>query len=410
MQDFRANEAESETVSGQVPSSEINYAAYVGLDVHKDTIAVAVAPAGRESPANYGELANTPTAIGKLADKLARRYDGEVIQFCYEAGPCGYEVYRQLKGLGFDCAVVAPSRIPKAPGERIKTDRRDACKLARLLRSGELTSVWVPGEEQEAMRDLVRARADFKDAERKARQQLGAFLLRHGRHWSRRCWTQAHFAWLDGQRFDLDWQEWAFREYLDGVRAASDRVSAMTKQLHEALADWSMAPVVRSLMALRGVDTLTAMTVLSELGDISRFDSPRQLMAYLGLVPSEHSSGSRRRQGGITRTGNHHVRRTLVESAWSYRFPARRTAHLERKAAAASEEAKAIAWKAQRRLCGRYRHLLKAGKNSKQANVAVARELTGFIWDIVRREMARVPTTQPHAGGASRSDDALAIG
>lgn len=408
MQDFRANE--TETVSEQVPRSEINYAAYVGLDVHKDTIAVAVAPAGRESPTSYGELANTPKAIGKLAEKLVRSYGGEVIQFCYEAGPCGYEVYRQLKGLGFDCAVVAPSRIPKAPGERIKTDRRDACKLARLLRSGELTPVWVPDEDQEAMRDLVRARADLKNAERKSRQQLGAFLLRHGRHWSRSGWTQAHFAWLDSQRFDLDWQEWAFREYLDGVRAAGDRVSAMTKQLHEALANWSMAPVVRSLMALRGVDVITAMTVLCELGDVSRFDEPRQLMAYLGLVPSEHSSGSRRRQGGITRTGNRHVRRLLVESAWCYRFPARRTAHLKRKAAAASEEAKAIAWRAQRRLCGRYRHLLKAGKNSKQANVAVARELTGFIWDIIRREMARVPTTQPHAGGASRSDDALAIG
>ena len=178
MQDFRANEAE--TVSGQVQRSDVSYAAYVGLDVHKDTIAVAVAPAGRESPAYVGEIANQRKAIGKLADDLVGRYGGEVIQFCYEAGPCGYEVYRQLEGLGFDCAVVAPSRIPKAPGERIKTDRRDACKLARLSRAGELTPVWVPDEEREAMRDLVRARADFKNAERKARQQLGAFLLRHG--------------------------------------------------------------------------------------------------------------------------------------------------------------------------------------------------------------------------------------
>ena len=259
------------------------------------------------------------------------------------------------------------------------------------------------------MRDLVRARADFKNAERKARQQLGAFLLRHGRHWSKSRWTKTHYAWLDKQRFELDWQEWAFREYLDGVRAASDKVAALTGQLERALPDWSMAPVVRSLVALRGVDKLTAMTLLAELGDVSRFDSPRQLMAYLGLVPSEHSSGSRRRQGGITRTGNGHVRRVLVESAWCYRFPARQTEHLKRKAAAASEEAKTIAWKAQRRLCGRYRHLLKAGKNSKQVNVAVARELSGFIWDIVRREMARMPTNQVHAGGASRSDDAIGI-
>lgn len=257
------------------------------------------------------------------------------------------------------------------------------------------------------MRDLVRARADFKHAERKARQQLGAFLLRHGRHWSRRCWTQAHFVWLDGQRFERDGQEWAFQEYLDGVRAASDQVAALTKRLHEALASWSMAPVVRSLVALRGVDTLTAMTLLSELGDVSRFDEPRQLMGYLGLVPSEHSSGGRRRQGRITRTGNSHVRRVLVESAWCYRFPARRTAHLKRKAAAASEAAKAIAWKAQRRLCGRYRHLLAAGKNSKQANVAVARELTGFIWDIVRLEMPRIALAAHPASGAPRSADVL---
>ena len=260
------------------------------------------------------------------------------------------------------------------------------------------------------MRDLVRARADFKNAERKTRQQLGAFLLRHGRHWSRSRWTLAHYAWLDGLRFERDWQEWAFREYLDAVRAASDRVAALTKQLDDALPSWSMAPVVRSLVALRGVDRITAMTLLSELGDVSRFDSPWQLMAYVGLVPSEHSSGARRHQGGITRTGNGHVRRTLVESAWSYRFPARRNAHLERKAAAASDEAKEIAWKAQRRLCGRYRHLLQAGKNSKQANVAVARELSGFVWDIVCREMPRVPPAPRHTSGSSRSDDAVDIG
>ena len=408
MQDFRANEANTVSIQGQ--ETRPIYGAYVGMDVHKDTIAVAAALAGREAPAYCGEIANRPSEIGKLAAKLAQAHGGELILFCYEAGPCGYEVYRQLTALGFDCEVVAPSRIPKAPGERIKTDRRDAGKLARLSRSGELTGVWVPDEEQEAMRDLVRARADFKNAERKTRQQLGAFLLRHGRHWSRSRWTLAHYAWLDGLRFERDWQEWAFREYLDAVRAASDRVAALTKQLDDALPSWSMAPVVRSLVALRGVDRITAMTLLSELGDVSRFDSPWQLMAYVGLVPSEHSSGARRHQGGITRTGNGHVRRTLVESAWSYRFPARRTAHLERKAAAASDEAKEIAWKAQRRLCGRYRHLLQAGKNSKQANVAVARELSGFVWDIVCREMARIPPAPRPATGSSRSDDAVDIG
>ena len=405
MRDFRPTE--QETVSMEGRGIRPNYAAHVGLDVHKNSIAVAVAPAGREPPVYVGEIANRPLAIGKLAEKLARTHGGEVLLFSYEAGPCGYEVYRQLTAMGFDCEVVAPSRIPKAPGERIKTDRRDAVKLARLSRGGELTPVWVPDEDREAMRDLVRARADFKRAELKARQQLGAFLLRHGRRWSRGRWTRAHYAWLDGQRFERAWEEGAFREYLDAVRAASDRVAALTKRLHDALPDWSLAPVARSLAALRGVDTLTATTLLAELGDVSRFDSPRQLMGYLGLVPSEHSSGGRRRQGGITRTGNGHARRALVESAWSYRFPARRTAHLERKAAAASGEAKAIAWKAQRRLCGRYRRLIESGKNSKQANVAVARELSGFVWDIVRREMARIP---PASGSPKAAADATGIG
>ncbi len=388
MEDFRSNGAAGP--SAAAGSSEKSYACHVGLDVHKESIAVAVAEAGRGPAAYWGEVANRPAAVGKLADRLCEAHGGELIRFCYEAGPCGYALHRRLTAMGFDCDVVAPSRIPKAPGDRIKTDRRDAVKLARLSRAGELTPVWVPDEDQEAMRDLVRARSDFKRAELRARQQLGAFLLRHDRRWSRGRWTKAHYAWLDGLRFERDWEEWAYQEYLDAARAASDRVAALTKLLRDALPGWSMAPAVRSLAALRGVDVITAMTLLSELGDVSRFDSPRQLMSYLGLVPSEHSSGERRRRGGITRTGNGHARRALVESAWSYRFPARRTAHLERKAAAASDEARAIAWKAQRRLCGRYRRLIESGKNSKQANVAVARELSGFVWDIVRREMPRI--------------------
>ena len=382
MQDYMDSRASGDSAGA--------YGAYVGLDVHKDTIAVAVASAGREPPRYRGQIANRHNAVAKLARRLAGEHGGEVLLFCYEAGPCGYGVHRQLGELGFDCEVVAPSRIPKTPGERIKTDRRDACKLSRLLRSGELTAVWVPDEEHEAMRDLVRARADFKRAEIRARQQLCAFLLRHGRHWSGGSrWTGKYWSWLDGQRFDRDGQEWAYREYLDAVRTAGERVAAATARMNEALTGWSMAPVVHSLVALRGVDRVTAMTLLVELGDVSRFDSPRQLMGYLGLVPSERSSGKRRRQGGITLTGNGAARRALVESAWSYRFPARRTRHLLRKEASASDEAKAIAWRAQRRLCDRYQHLIRSGKNTKQATVAVARELAGFVWDIVRVEMAR---------------------
>lgn len=368
------------------------YPAYIGLDVHKESIAVAVARAGREAPVSRGEIANRPKALVKLVERLNREFGGEVLRFGYEAGPCGYGLYRQLLGLGQDCQVVAPSLIPRKPGERIKTDRRDACKLAGALRSGDLTAVWVPDEEQEALRDLTRARDDLKAQERKARQQLNAFVLRHGHAWpsNKTRWTQRHYGWLESLIFSHDWQYVVLQEYLDAVQAASQRVVDIGAQMQRVLPQWSLAPVVDSLVALRGIDTLAAMVLLAELGDISRFDSPRQLMAYLGLVPSEHSSGARRRQGPITKTGNRHARRMLVESAWSYRFPARQTAHLKRKAARASEPAKAIAWRAQKRLCGRYRTLIQAGKNTKQTTVAIARELVGFIWDIACQEMPKL--------------------
>lgn len=371
-----------------------DHAAYIGLDVHKDTIAIAVAEPGREQPVYEGEIANTANRIERKIKKLSERYGGELLQFVYEAGPCGYGLYRQLITSGHEAQVVAPSRIPKEPGERIKTDRRDALKLARLARSGDLTPVWVPDAEQEAMRDLTRARDDLKAQERKARQQLNAFVLRHGHHWpkGRSRWTQAHYNWLESLRFDHDWQQVVLQEYIDASRAASRRVADLTAQMERALPRWSLAPVVEALVALRGIDKVAAMVLLAELGDISRFDSPRQLMGFLGLVPSEHSSGSRRRQGAITLTGNTHARRMLVESAWSYRFPARQTMHLKRKAADAPEPAKAIAWKAQKRLCGRYRDLTRSGKNTKLVCVAVARELVGFIWDIACQVM---PQSQP---------------
>jgi transposase len=368
------------------------YPAYIGLDVHKETIVVAVARAGRDTPESREEIANKPKAIAKLVERLDREFDGEVLLFCYEAGPCGYGLYRQLLELGHDCQVVAPSLIPKKPGDRIKTDRRDACKLARTLRNGDLTAVWVPDEEQEAMRDLTRARDDLKAQERKARQQLNAYVLRHGHVWpsNKTRWTQTHYNWLESLKFPHDWQQVVLQEYIDAAKAASQRVADITAQMERVLPQWSLAPVVDSLVALRGIDKLAAMVLLAELGDISRFDSPRQLMAFLGLVPSEHTSGGRRRQGAITKTGNSHARRMLVESAWSYRFPARQTAHLKRKAKNASDEAKAIAWRAQKRLCGRYRTLLQAGKNTKQTTVAIARELVGFIWDIACHEMPKL--------------------
>lgn len=396
MKKFNAEAARSETVSAlevvRQAQAGSKYPAYIGLDVHKETIAVALARAGRDVPESWGEIANRPKSVAKLVERLNREFEGEVLLFCYEAGPCGYVLYRQLLELGHDCQVVAPSLIPKKPGERIKTDRRDARKLAQALRSGDLTAVWVPDEEQEAMRDLTRARDDMKGQERKARQQLNAYVLRHGHAWppNKTRWTQTHYNWLESLKFPHDWQQVVLQEYIDAVKAGSQRVADITAQMERVLPQWSLAPVVDSLVALRGIDKLAAMVLLAELGDISRFESPKQLMAFLGLVPSEHSSGGRRRQGAITKTGNRHARRMLVESAWSYRFQARQTAHLKRKAKKATPEAKAIAWKAQKRLCGRYRSLTQAGKNTKLVCVAIARELAGFIWDIACHEMPKV--------------------
>ena len=371
---------------------QLSYPAYIGLDVHKDTISVSVARSGREEPESWGTVANTPLSVNKLVKRLEEEFGDEQLLLCYEAGPCGYVLYRQLSDTGHHCLVVAPSRVPKMPGERVKTDRKDAQKLAAMLRSGNLTSVWVPDEEQEAMRDLVRARSDFKDQERKARQQLNGFLQRHGHVWpsGKSRWTKTHYNWLESISFPRGAQQIVLQEYINAVAAASQRVADMTAQIEAAMEQWSLASVAKALVALRGVDKLAAAILLAELGDISRFDSPRQLASFVGLVPGEHSSGQRRRQRAITKTGNNHARRTLVECAWSYRFKAAQTMHLKRKAKDASPEAKAIAWKAQKRLCGRYYKLTLAGKTTRQTTVAIARELVGFVWDIVRIEMEKL--------------------
>ena len=358
------------------------FSKYVGLDTHKETIAVAVCEASGGKPRYYGEIPNTPHALEKLIKKLTP--EGEVLSFCYEAGPCGYGIYRQLTGSGHDCQVVAPSLIPVKAGDRVKTDRRDSEGLARLHRAGELTAVWVPGPEQEAIRDLTRAREDMKALSRQAKQRLGAFLLRHGVLYDggKSKWTKTHFRWLSEVKFEIPTQQIVFQEYVDSVKLLQSRVKELEDEMEKVLNDWSLAPVVEALMALRGCKLVTAMTIMAELGDITRFDSPRQLMAFLGLVPSEHSSGNSTRRGGITKTGNGHVRRVLVESSWCYRFPARKTAELQRHAEKTSEAVQAIAWKAQKRLCGRYQHLLNRGKLKVQICTAIARELVGFIWAI----------------------------
>ena len=358
------------------------YSRYIGLDVHKDTIAVSIASSDGSKPRYYGEIRNTEKAVDKLLTKLNPH--GEVLSFCYEAGPCGYGLYRQITKKGHACIVVAPSLIPSKPGDRVKTDRRDSEALARLHRADELTAVWVPGSEQESMRDLTRAREDMKHLERQSRQRLSAFLLRHGRNYEvgKSKWTQTYFRWLEKVKFEQPIQQIVFQEYIDCVKQQQTRVKELEKEMEKALNGWSLAPVVEALMALRGCKLITAMTIMAELGDLSRFDSPRQLMAYLGLVPSEYSSGKSTRRGGITKTGNGHVRKVLIESAWSYRFPARKTAHLQRHAELTSPTVQAIAWKAQKRLCGRYQHLMNRGLMKVKVCTAIARELVGFIWAI----------------------------
>jgi transposase len=275
---------------------------YVGLDVHKDGIVVVVAEGGlRGEVREYGRIANTPAALRRLVGKLGQ--EGVELRFCYEAGPCGYGIQRQLSAAGHGCVVVAPSLIPKRPGDRIKTDRRDACSLAKLHRAGELTAVWVPDAGHEAMRDLVRARLDAVRALRRARQQLSGFLLRQGCHYGRPAWTKLHRRWLAGLRFAQAAHHIVLEDYIQAVEVARERRDRLTAQIEAMLADWALAPIVAALQTMRGMALVNAATLIAELGDLSRFANPRQLMAYLGLVPSEHSSGASVRRGGITKAG-----------------------------------------------------------------------------------------------------------
>jgi transposase len=331
----------------------------------------------------HGKILNTPAALKALAVKLIRK--GRDLQFCYEAGPCGYGIQRQLTGMGHDCAVVAPSLIPRKPGVRIKTDRRDATNLAKLHRAGELTPVWVPDQAHEAIRDLVRARQAAVRTLRQARQQLSGFLLRQGYHYHRPAWTQLHRRWLASLKFEQAVHHIVLEDSIAAVEAATARRDRLEAHIEAALPEWSLASVVQALQALRGVGLVAAATLVAELGDITRFTNPRQLMAFLGLVPSEHSSGGTRRQGGITKAGNGAARRMLIEAAWSYRFPARISREQLLRQERLAKPIREIAWKAQERLCRRYRKLARAGKQPTVITAAIARELAGFIWAIAKQ-------------------------
>jgi transposase len=357
---------------------------FVGLDVHKDSIAVAHAAGGSTEP---------PVFVGAIGprqadlDQLLRRLQGKTraLTFAYEAGPSGYGLYRYLTGKGLPCQVVAPSLIPKKPGDKVKTDRRDAVELARLLRSGDLTAVYVPSVEDEALRDVCRARDAARVTGKDATLRLKAFLLRLGRHdVGRADWNDAHRRYLAKVVCPTPAQQIVFQESVRAVDEQVDRRQRLEAELLERAPAWRLYPVVQALQALRGVQFLTAITVVAELGDLTRFDNPRQLAAFVGLIPSEYSSGGSRRQGGITKAGNGRARRALIEAAWAYRHPATVSLHIQQRIDRLPKPLQDLGWKAQVRLCKRFRRLVARGKHPNVAVTAVARELVAFMWAIAR--------------------------
>lgn len=359
---------------------------FVGMDVHKESVVIAVADGYHDPAVVWGTIENSRGAVVKTLLKLAQGCSVFVV--CYEAGPTGYGLYRAAREVGLDCRVVAPSLVPRRSGDRIKTDRRDARKLAHFLRSGDLKAVWVPDIETEAIRDLERARDDAKRSERVSRNQLQKFLLRHGRVYSgKTSWTKRHWEWIRKQVFDTPAQKLVLADYIRAVEVATARVLQLSRDIGVLVETWSLRPQVERLMVLRGIDLMTAVVLVAEIGDFSRFSSAPALMAYLGLVPSEHSSGESRSLGGITKTGNEHVRRVLIEAAWSYRFPPNVGKRLECRQSGQAPEDLDLSWKAQQRLHRRLK-TLEARRGVKKAVTAVARELAGFVWALTRGSVA----------------------
>jgi transposase len=365
---------------------------FLGLDVHADTISVAVAEPNGEVR-SLGKIPNRKESIRKLVKKLG---GVEQLRACYEAGPTGYVLYWQLSEMGVQCEVVAPTLVPVKAGDRVKTDRRDALKLARSHRSGDLTAVWVPDEGSEALRDLVRAREAAKQDQLRARHRLSKMLLRTGQRPASgiKTWSRGYLTWVRQIRYTQPAQAATLLDYLHEVEHMTDRVGRLEQAIHEAvkLAAPEMQAVVRDLQALRGIAQISAVTIASELGRISRFQTAPQLMGYSGTVPGEDSSGKRKQRGPITKTGNAHLRRIVVEAAWSYRLRPAVGPALRKRQQEVQEPIKEIAWKAQLRLYKRYHRLTAAGKDKRKIVTAVGRELLGFIWAIgIRSEAAAQP-------------------
>jgi transposase len=372
---------------------------FVGLDVHADTIAVAVAEPDGEVR-SLGILPNRWEPIRKLLAKLGSAKD---LRVCYEAGPTGYVLYWQFTRIGIHCDVIAPTLVPVKAGDRVKTDRRDALKLARSYRAGDLTPVWVPDADHEALRDLVRAREDARQDQHRARHRLSKFLLRHGRRPPddvKKSWTMKYMTWVKEQvHFAEPAAEATLRDYVHEVDHMAERIQELEKAINEAIPKLppTMQQVLRDLQALRGVALVTAVTVVAELGTLSRFENPRQLMGYSGLCSSEYSSGGKTQRGHISKTGNAHLRRVIVESAWAYQYRPWLGGFIKKRQEGLEQEVKDIAWKAQCRLHTRYKKLAAAGKKKPQIVTAVGREMLGFIWAIAVRAESKIKAQQKAA-------------
>lgn len=358
---------------------------YIGLDVHLSEIVVAIADEGRDGEVRlYGNIAYDMKAVDKFIRKMISQ--GVEVRCVYEAGPCGYSLYRHLVGNGIDCTVVAPSQIPKKSGDRIKNDRRDALQLARLHRAGELTAVYVPDEADEALRDLTRAREDAQTALRTAKQRLNSFLLRHNKIFPGKTkWTLTHLNWLSDISMSHPAQQITLQEYINAVDDCAQRVERLTRQVKKQAEESRLTGDYKAFQSMRGISSIVAATLIAELGDLRRFQHPEKLMAYLGVIPSEHSSGQKERKGPITKTGNGHARKVVIEAAHAYRLPAKKSRIIRKRQEGLPDEVTRIAWNAQLRLCGRHRALLARGKKYNVVTTAIAREMLGFVWAIAQK-------------------------
>jgi transposase len=369
---------------------------YIGLDVHKDSIAIAYALAGsRREPTYHGQCGGSNLAAERALRALAKKLGVafKELKVCYEAGPTGFVLARRLRQLGLECVLMSPSKTSRKPNEKVKTDKRDAKNIAKLYRNGDITEVRVPPALDEAVRDVCRARTDASNDLSRAKQRLNSFLLRNGIRYSGKArWTPAHMRYLRELALPCPVQKIVLEEYIQGVDSSLQRVERLADRMKLLLADWEWKPVVEALMACRGFQEVAAMTVISELGDLRRFDHPRKLMAFLGLVPDEHTTGTKRRQGSITRCGNSHARWMLVECSQHYRKSPKVGAVLARRQEGQAKEVRELSWRMQNRLHTRYVKLRARGKRDNKVIVAIARELCGFIWELQNKLNLPIPT------------------